>query len=423
MSRVRNRVQRPKRVSGTKRILVGSTTRSIRKTIRKMTPGKTKKKKSKRKRSLLQPIPLKDRNGTKIARTGIVSQATGFVRNIFRKTKTKKHSVIAKRNAGSTKGRFLPNVFLGGKNRLSTKRNNISKKTSIVPKFKSGMLSFKRGFTRFYGGRFMKGLRKTIRKFVNVGMMRVLGGVAAIVLLPVFGILKLGMRMLKFVGNAIFGVGKAIVSGIRAVWHGITGLFSKSFDIVTGMFSSIYKFMTKNTVGKIITAFVFGTGGFLLGYMVGWLWSRVLKPGIAKIWDFFGGILKFFDDIVSGGGIMDTLSSSLDIIKHGYGIVCDFVGGAFRWFIQFKNDLIENPIFKFASWILGMVSFDGIVTFIKAVSTIGGGVGGQIAKKLPGLWKLVGYAVNGAFRGFKKLFDGREGAKLVLNPKYEEIFG
>ena len=181
----------------------------------------------------------------------------------------------------------IPQVGSGKKKRSSLIVTNakVIKRLGMI-QLRKNVKRIKNVFVKFFNTKFVKKVYDSVKTFLKNYAGKIIGGVAAVGFLGVIGIFK----TLFFLAGPIVKVGKAIGSmllySISSVFKTIWGVLSGFGKIVYGTMKGIYDFLTKNTIGKIITGLLFGSGGFILGYYCGILWRRYIQP-------FFTNLPKF----------------------------------------------------------------------------------------------------------------------------------
>jgi hypothetical protein len=160
---------------------------------------------------------------------------------------------------------------------------------------------------------------------------------------------------------------------------------------------------------------IFGKSGNLLAGMIAKLKEGVSKAVEAiekKIGDEYESMKNAADPIVqdvkSFG--MEVFNDIVELIDKGRKIT------ELMWE---KISPVAKTIKKWwdDGW-FGKIK-DGLVFFVKCT----GGVGGAIARSLPGMWKFVGYIINAIIFGIGSLFKGRKKTHLIIEDQYKDIFG
>lgn len=178
----------------------------------------------------------------------------------------------------------IPEVGSGKKKRSSLIVTNakVIKRLGMI-QLRKNVKRIKNVFVKFFNTKFVKKVYDSVKTFLKNYAGKIIGGVAAVGFLGVIGIFK----TLFFLAGPIVKVGKAIGSmllySISSVFKTIWGVLSGFGKIVYGTMKGIYDFLTKNTIGKIITGLLFGSGGFILGYYCGILWRRYIQPFFTKL--------------------------------------------------------------------------------------------------------------------------------------------
>ncbi len=270
-------------------------------------------------------------------------------------------------------------------------------------------------FGKFFNTKFVKKVYDSVKTFLKNYAGKIIGGVAAVGFIGVLGIFK----SIMFLAGPIIKIGKAIggmlLYAIKSAFGIVWGVLSGVGGFVYGTMKGIYNFLTKNTIGKIVTGLILGSGGFILGYYCGILWKRYIEPFFSKIPDFVtkklenkeSGIGKTFDSILK------TYKALTDWSKARFSEIGEFAREALEIY-----DMFADPIrFLFG---LDPELWKTIYKTVMMIQKSQYGLGGRIASSLPGIWKFVGYVLNLAFMGLSKQFKKEDGR--IVSVENEDYF-
>ena len=319
------------------------------------------------------------------------------------------------------------------------------KETGLSGKSKNAKLSSTARITKYIYLRSRRYTKNTLIPLVKKGIssaMRVVGSGLQKMFNAVLGtVMALGkaalngvMSAVKLVGRAIHGIYTAVTSTIGLVFRSSIGIVGWAFNKVGNSVMSLYEAAKKTSIVDFLKAALLGPGAFITGFIVGKIYLMIFgKSGnllagmIAKLKE---GVNKAVEAIEKKiGDEYESMKNAADPIVQDVKTLGMEIFNDIADIIEQGRKLTEgiwskiSPVAKtIKSWYdqgwFGKIK-EGIKWFVMCT----GGVGGAICRRLPGIWKFVGYIVNAIFRSIRMLFSTKDGANLIIKEKFLDMFG
>lgn len=290
-------------------------------------------------------------------------------------------------------------------------------------------------------------MAKMLKGFLNMFGRGPFGMVLSLVLFPIKLIAQGIMLVVKPLVKLIKGLANIVLAPIKILILGPIKLIKGFGSMVKGIFSKMFKFLKNRTVLKILKLFLTAGGAFMLGYIIGLVWKKWIKPAYENISEFFIKVGKFvtkvkntiisFYEKITGAfkSATDkdsqprppTLAWKIKTIIEGIKSAWDFLFEIFKFGANGAFDA-----YKFFSDIFGNIGgFDALGSIVNIVTsawfktlTAVGKVWFKAAKGLKGLKgfpKLIGvacFAIVEAIKGLFSFFSRKKDTPIKLKSQF-----